>query len=131
VAISDARRDIVSNLPTDSLALLPVRLFSFRFAIGAWANPVFKNTRLRQQVAVLKKENPRPQSRWSDRLFWIFRGVLAPVSLAAHERKTRRHIQNLKLQTLREPKKMISPPRHKGTKKSVLFVSWCLCGSLF
>jgi hypothetical protein len=36
-----------------------------------------------------------------------------------------------RLNQLKEPKKMILPPRHKGTKENFLFVSWCLCGSLF
>ena len=30
-----------------------------------------ENLALRQQVAVLKRENPRPKTRWSDRAFWV------------------------------------------------------------
>jgi hypothetical protein len=35
------------------------------------------------------------------------------------------------LETPTEPPKMILPQRRKGAKKGFLFVSWCLCGSLF
>ena len=32
---------------------------------------VLENTALRQQVAVLKEETPRPALTWFDRLFWV------------------------------------------------------------
>ena len=33
---------------------------------------VAENLALRQQLAVLLRENPRPRLRWRDRLFWVW-----------------------------------------------------------
>ena len=31
-----------------------------------------ENLALRQQLAILQRENPRPKLRWRDRLFWVW-----------------------------------------------------------
>ncbi len=49
------------------VVLLFVRgLFACRLVLAA------ENLALRQQLAVLLRENPRPRLRWRDRLFWVW-----------------------------------------------------------
>ena len=48
-----------------------IMLRSLRSAFCARSNLVIENLALRQQVALLKKENPRPRLSLWDRLFWV------------------------------------------------------------
>lgn len=47
-------------------------LQSFRCLFYSWLDLVLENAVLRQQLAALKKENPRPKLSRFDRIFWVF-----------------------------------------------------------
>ena len=53
------------------LARFLLMLRSLRSALRSRSNLVIENLALRKQVAVLKKENPRPRLSLWDRLFWV------------------------------------------------------------
>ena len=48
-----------------------VLLQSLRCLFYSWSDLVLENAALRQQLAVLKKENPRPKLSRFDRIFWV------------------------------------------------------------
>ena len=49
-----------------------VLLQSFRCLFYSWSDLVLENAALRQQLAALKKENPRPKLSRFDRIFWLW-----------------------------------------------------------
>jgi putative transposase len=49
-----------------------VLLQSFRYLFYSWSDLLLENAALRQQVAVLKKENARPKISRFDRIFWVW-----------------------------------------------------------
>jgi hypothetical protein len=49
-----------------------VLLQSFRYLFYSWSDLLLENAALRQQVAALKKENPRPKLSRFDRIFWVW-----------------------------------------------------------
>ncbi len=49
-----------------------VLLQSLRYLFYSWSDLLLENAALRQQVAALKKENPRPKLSRFDRIFWVF-----------------------------------------------------------
>ncbi|MFC2146457.1 helix-turn-helix domain-containing protein [Acidobacteriota bacterium] len=48
-----------------------VLLQSLRCLFYSWSDLVLENAALRQQLAALKKENPRPKLSRFDRIFWV------------------------------------------------------------
>jgi transposase InsO family protein len=48
-----------------------VLLQSLRYLFYSWSDLLLENVALRQQVAALKKENPRPKLSRFDRIFWV------------------------------------------------------------
>jgi len=52
------------------LSLLVAILRSSRSAVQSQTDLLLENMALRHQVAVLRKDNPRPSLAWSDRIFW-------------------------------------------------------------
>ena len=49
-----------------------VLLQSLRYLFYSWSDLVLENAALRQQVAALKKNNPRPKLSRFDRIFWVW-----------------------------------------------------------
>jgi putative transposase len=49
-----------------------VLLQSFRYLFYSWSDLLLENAALRQQVAALKKEKPRPKLSRFDRIFWVW-----------------------------------------------------------
>jgi transposase InsO family protein len=49
-----------------------VLLQSLRYLFFSWSDLLLENAALRQQLAVLKKENPRPKLSRYDRIFWVW-----------------------------------------------------------
>jgi hypothetical protein len=48
-----------------------VLLQSFLYLFYSWSDLLLENAALRQQVAALKKDNPRPTLSRFDRIFWV------------------------------------------------------------
>ena len=60
------------ELNMTSVLRIIVLLQSLRCLFYSWSDLVLENAALRQQLAALKKENPRPKLSRFDRIFWVF-----------------------------------------------------------